>query len=218
MRVRAKFEKRGAAAYVSHLDMLRTFQRTINRARLPVLYSQGFNPHQKVMFAQALRLGMESRGEYFEAAFADGTPLESIVNDINRHAPEGIVVTSVREVDPSEPNAMAAVAAAAYTYTFAAPLNDAFAAAVDLFFARDDVLVLKKTKNGMQQWNIRPLVYAMTVQGDTMDAVVSCGEQNVKPEQLVCAVAALADMEPPEADIVRTEIFRRAGDGGLLPL
>ena len=61
-----KFYKEGVLRYISHLDLLRLFKRSFKRVDIKLQYSQGFNPHPKMSFAQPLSLGYDSRGEYLE--------------------------------------------------------------------------------------------------------------------------------------------------------
>ena len=58
--VRATFEKRRRAKYISHLDLMRCMQRAFKRAGVPIWYTEGFNPHAYLMFPLALSLGCES--------------------------------------------------------------------------------------------------------------------------------------------------------------
>ena len=66
MKIRIKFAKRGSLKFVGHLDTMRYFQKLIRRAGIDIAYSEGFNPHQKLSFAQPLGVGMLSEGEYVD--------------------------------------------------------------------------------------------------------------------------------------------------------
>ena len=69
---RLKFSKLNMAKYISHLDLLRCFTRSIMRAELPVKYSNGFNPHQKITFSLPLSIGVTSDSEFVDIDFEDG--------------------------------------------------------------------------------------------------------------------------------------------------
>ena len=71
MRLAVVFTKEAPVRFVSHLDVQRLFQRAFRRAKLPLAYSQGFNPHPLVSFATALSVGMTSRGEYLDVTLAE---------------------------------------------------------------------------------------------------------------------------------------------------
>lgn len=64
--LRVRFHKTGRAQYISHLDLGRTMRTAINRAEIPVKYSEGFNPHPKMSFALTLSVGTESVCEFME--------------------------------------------------------------------------------------------------------------------------------------------------------
>lgn len=71
MTFRIRFAKYGVVKFIGHLDVMRYFQKVVRRSELPVKYSQGFNPHQLMTFAQPLSVGVTSDGEYFEIEFED---------------------------------------------------------------------------------------------------------------------------------------------------
>ncbi|MBR6681766.1 MAG: TIGR03936 family radical SAM-associated protein, partial [Clostridia bacterium] len=64
--IRVKFEKTGKLQYISHLDLLRTMQTALRRAKVKMIYSEGFNPHMKITFALPLSIGTESLCEYMD--------------------------------------------------------------------------------------------------------------------------------------------------------
>ena len=82
--------------FISHLDLVRLFQRTLRRALLPVTITKGFSPHLKVSITRALKLGLESKNE--EAVIYLDEPVEAdeFIKKINEQLPEGIKVTGVQ--------------------------------------------------------------------------------------------------------------------------
>lgn len=76
MTFRVRFAKYGVVRFIGHLDVMRYFQKVIRRSELPVKYSQGFNPHQLLSFAQPLGVGITSDGEYMEIEFDDTKMIE----------------------------------------------------------------------------------------------------------------------------------------------
>ena len=76
--VRLKFCKIGKLQYISHLDLQRTFNRILVRACIPVWYTQGFNPHIKLVFSTPLSVGSESLCEYLDIKLAREIPFEEI--------------------------------------------------------------------------------------------------------------------------------------------
>jgi radical SAM-linked protein len=97
MKLEAIFCKKGQLKYISHLDIVRLFQRAIRRAGLPVTLSQGFTPHYKIGFSNALKLGVESEGEI--AVFAIDNWMDPVEFKIrlNEKLPEGIKVMECKK-------------------------------------------------------------------------------------------------------------------------
>ncbi len=94
-KVRAVFEKKGRAKYISHLDLNRCMQRTFKRSGLPVWYTEGFNPHIYIMFALPLSLGYESSVEIMDFNLTEEVPFDVIKETLNRVMPEGIKIVKV---------------------------------------------------------------------------------------------------------------------------
>lgn len=95
--LRAAFEKSGRAVFISHLDLLRTMQRAIKRSRLPVWYSQGFNPRIYLNFPLALSLGVVGRREFMDFAVTEAVDCEKARDALNAAMPEGLKILSVAE-------------------------------------------------------------------------------------------------------------------------
>ncbi|MCH5193081.1 MAG: DUF2344 domain-containing protein [Oscillospiraceae bacterium] len=100
--LRAVFEKSGRAVFISHLDLLRTMQRAIKRSKIPVWYSQGFNPHIYLNFPLALSLGVTSRTEFMDFSVTENVDYDRIRDMLNEKMPEGLRIISVAE--PVHPN------------------------------------------------------------------------------------------------------------------
>ena len=93
------FSKTGDMRFVSHLDLMRLFQRAVRRAELPVTLTQGFSPHLKISITRALKLGVESSGE--EAVFhmdQDVRP-QDFTDSMNAKLPEGVRIVSAEEIN-----------------------------------------------------------------------------------------------------------------------
>ncbi|MDP3804076.1 MAG: TIGR03936 family radical SAM-associated protein [Candidatus Omnitrophota bacterium] len=92
MKLELNFEKKGDARFMSHLDLVRLFQRASRRANLPVEITKGFSPHLKISIAKALKLGVEADREevvfYMEKAIHPA----DFIKSINVKLPEGVKV------------------------------------------------------------------------------------------------------------------------------
>ena len=99
MRLRIKFSKTEAMRYTSHLDLHRTWERSIRRAGLPLSYSQGFNPRPKLNLAAALPLGFTSNSEFIEIWLDKEIPITSIYDHLKQSVPPGIEIIHIGAVD-----------------------------------------------------------------------------------------------------------------------
>ncbi|MBR6045590.1 MAG: TIGR03936 family radical SAM-associated protein [Ruminococcus sp.] len=91
---RLVFEKTGRARYISHLDLMRCFQRLFKRAGAPLWYTQGFNPHAYLMFPLALPLGTSSSVEILDIALTEPLGYDELCEKVNACAPEGLRLVS----------------------------------------------------------------------------------------------------------------------------
>lgn len=92
---RLTYAKEGRAKFISHLDLMRVIQRTLKRAKIPVWYTQGFNPHPYIMFPLALALGTESQIEPMDIALLENYSDDELMNRMNKVLPEGLKIMSV---------------------------------------------------------------------------------------------------------------------------
>jgi radical SAM-linked protein len=163
MRIIAALHERGRAAYLSHLDMQRTLQRALRRADMPLVYSQGFNPHPLVAFAGALSTGYESEREWFDVRLEGEIIPADFEARLNEVLPEGMAVSHAMEAPEDLGTLTGHLAAARYTL-WVRP-ERAFSAAevgsaLDKLLQSEELMVQKRTKSGaMVPQNIRPQLY-----------------------------------------------------------
>jgi len=212
LKIRVKFSRGSRVKYLGHLDIMRSFQRAFIRAGIRMVYSIGFNPHQKMNFAQPLGVGVLSRGDYFDAEIADGQDPSEVLERLNSQMGEGFSVLDVKQIPEDAAKCMAAVRSAAYIVRSSGTLPDP-----EVFLSREEVIVSKKTKSGLSEADIRPLVYELTSDRNEYRMLISSGsENNLKPDQLVQTVFELngCPYERSEIEITRTELYA----DGFVPL
>lgn len=105
---RAVFSKTGRAKYISHLDLMRAFQRVFKRAHLPIWHTQGFNPHVYIMFPLALPLGTDSRVEIMDFALTEDIPYNEVLERMNAQTPVGLEIVSVSKPEHKHTDIIAA--------------------------------------------------------------------------------------------------------------
>lgn len=153
LRLRAVFAKTGRAKYISHLDLNRCMLRTFRRSKLPVWYTEGFNPHPYYSFALALSLGFESSCEIMDFNITDDNmPFEEIRDRLNAVMPEGMRVISVAE----QVKKITAITKAEYSFSLVSEdITEVYDALMKLL-AMPEILIEKKTKKGIKTVDIMP--------------------------------------------------------------
>ena len=163
MRYLIKFTKEQNIKFISHLDVLKTIQKNIRRAGLPMEYSQGFNPHMSTSIAQPLSVGVYSSGEYMDIVLTTEMDENEIISRLNEKAPAGIKYISALAIPytPGEkkvPQAMALIDAARYTikvrYSETAKLEEEMKELVD----KAEWITIKKSKKGEREVDIKTLI------------------------------------------------------------
>lgn len=210
MRMIAEFEKMGRMSWFSHLDLQNTMQRALRRARLPVAYSQGFNPHVLTSFATALSVGCQSRGEVMEVEMAGEISPEEFAEKLNACLPDGLKVRRCALVPDSAPALMAKVAEAGYDIT--APNAD-LTQAVEAFSKAEEVMVEKRSKTKTRLVNIRPMVHEITCAFDGKDSRLSMVLEQTNANALKVELVMQALAPEQEFRFVRTALYAAGSDG-----
>lgn len=159
-KVRLSFYKKDYAKFVSHLDLMRMFQRIFRIAGVDVTFSQGFNPHPKMSIAYPLPVGVTSDEEYIDIQLDSKPDYIELVNKINSAMPRDIKV--IRAWEPKDN--MNSLCQAEYTVNLT--LNDSpddLFKAVEEFCGRNDIIIDKKTKKGISDTDIKPMIKKITV-------------------------------------------------------
>lgn len=221
MKIRIKFAKQGPMKFIGHLDIMRYFQKAMRRGNINICYSEGFSPHQIMSFASPLGVGLTSNGEYMDIEVAGQTSSKEMTNQLNSVMVEGMKVLSCRRLNDTAKNAMSIVAAADYTVHFReghepADLNGYFQGLTE-FYKKDSIIILKKTKKGQQEVDIRPLIYSLSVKDNKIFMKLSSGSaSNLKPELVLEAYSNFRNEEYQSISfqIQREELYADAEEAG----
>lgn len=213
--LRAMFSKTGDAVWISHLDLMRLFQRAFKRAGLPLTHSQGFNPRPSVSIALPLSVGVESHCELLDFQL-DGVevPVEELRERLNEKLIPGIRVLSV--YDDGMKLKELGLLRCEVVMEYDRPLPEGAGESVRALFGRDQLLVEKKGKNGVTEQDILPMIRSLLVEasGDVIrfQAVVCCQDPSLNPMQLVAAVERyLPELSPVYKKVSRMELFDKNG-------
>lgn len=165
LRLRATFKKTGRAKYISHLDLNRCMLRIFRRSKLPVWYTEGFNPHPYYSFALALSLGFESECEIMDFNITDDNmPLSVIKDRLNEVMPEGMGIVDIA----TQVNKITVIAKAEYEFELKSDDVQGVFSAVENLLAAPEILIEKKTKKGIKTVDLKPDTEIVSLeQGDT---------------------------------------------------
>lgn len=209
---RLLFEKTGNAVWISHLDLMRVFQRAFKRAGLPLTHTQGFNPRPSVSIALPLSVGIESCCELLDFDLDGEKPdWESVCEKLNCALIAGIRVLHVYEDAQKIKNLAFLDCSLHMEYDSGVPSQAV--ESIRALFAGKEVLVEKKNKNGVTEQNIIPMIRTFALQQmdeHTLEirARVCCQNPSLNPMQISAAISKyLPDCAPNFVSCARTEIY-----------
>ena len=209
---RLLFEKTGSAVWMSHLDLMRLMQRAFKRAGLPLTHTHGFNPRPSVSIALPLSVGVESVCELLDFDLeGELPPMETIQTRLNAALVPGITVRQVY-MDGRKIRDLALLRCRLgleYDGGIPAGATDAIAT----LFARESLMVEKKSKNGILEQDIRPMIREMSVAqtGEKelhVEALITCQNPSLNPMQLYGAIVRyLPEVAPDFCTCRREELY-----------
>ena len=202
-RLRVRYAKRGRLRFTSHRDFSRAFERAVFRARLPMAYSSGFNPHPRISYAGAAPTGSASEAEYLELALAEVVDPGAVHAALDEAMPDGLDVIEVLE---SRGGGFAELLqASSWQVVLALPVAQV-EPAVTAFLAAAEVPVQRMTKKGLRDFDSRAAVLALAVQpaadGCRLDLVLRHLEPAVRPDDVLSGLAAVAGLSLPGAPLL----------------
>ena len=209
---RVLFEKKGNAVWISHLDLMRLFQRAFKRAGLLLKHSQGYNPRPYVAVALPLSVGVESVCELLDFDL-DGDPVSC---DVIRDRLNDALVDGIKVLDVYEEGAKIkhlALLDCTVTLEYDQGVPNGAVSALEGLFAQPTLPVQKKSKNGPVEQDIIPMIRSLKIhQMDDhcvqLRAMVCCQNPSLNPMQLVAAIQKyLPEYAPDHAASCRLGLY-----------
>lgn len=195
-----RYEKTANVKYVSHLDFVRMFGRALRRAKLPIAFSEGFNPHPLLGFALPLSVGYTSECEILEITLTEEASPKEIMLRLNAVLPHGVRITAANEGR----SRMKALENALYIVS---PRK--MPGGIAEFLSMESILIDKKTKSGIKETDIRPDIKDIKLYLDRIEMLLSAGSRaNLKPEVVVSAMNKyIPGYQSGECEYHRKEIY-----------
>ena len=167
--MRVTFATDDTVKYVGHLDMHRAWERAIRRARLPLAYTQGFNPQPRLQFAAALPVGFTGAAEVADIFLNEALAPADFLARLTAALPPGIRPYHAEPIPREAPSLQSQVCGATYRVEVEADeaggRPDAFAARLDAFLARSEAWRARRKGKELGRYDLRPLVQALTYLG-----------------------------------------------------
>jgi radical SAM-linked protein len=213
-RLRVRYAKRGRLRFTSHRDFSRAFERALVRARVPMAYSSGFNPHPRISYAGAAPTGSASEAEYLEIGLAETVDPDEMRQALDAALPPGLDVLEVR---PSTGGSLAdLLQASVWRLTLPGVGEEEAGAAVETFLAAPEVAVERMTKRGLRSFDARGAVAALEVveSGSStgecaiLQVVLRHGTPSVRPDDVLAGLREVSGLQAGAA-----ALFERVAQG-----
>ena len=225
--IRVKYKKEDEMIFISHLDLQRLLQRAFRRAKINLSYSEGFNPHPKMSYGNALALGVESQGEYVDIEIEDDIEVKEFLERINEQLPDGIKFVKGQEIDPKTPSLSSIIVYGEYIFNIdlEVPLSKEFVKSRVLNFVKSkEIIITKKNKKGKKvEVDIRPMIrnFDLVSLDDnrvTFVSTIATGSKaNLNINILIPQILDMLNlyMDPREVGVLRRDLYK-VEDGQLV--
>jgi radical SAM-linked protein len=221
-RIRVRFSRGEATKYITHLDLMRFWERALRRADLPVAYSEGFSPHAQIALAAPLPVGTTSDGELMDVFMAERIAPKTLIRQISPQLPDGIAIVVAEEVGMALPALQADVRFAEYVVHVSSDRCDRaveagdwkltagsdVAAAVAQFMVAESISWEHKREDETKSYDIRAQVDEISVIANDSEGVdlhmrlKNDSSGSGRPEQVAAALGL-----PPPKRIHRTKLI-----------
>lgn len=214
-KLRLQFEKQGTACYISHLDLMRTFQRLFLRGGLFIKHSKGFHPHPVMSIVLPLPVGQSSQCELLDFEVESEVNLETLPAVLNAGCPEGLRVLRAYEMERPVRDLAFVEAELHLVYDNGVPA-DAVDRLAELF-AREEVVIQKRTKHKkLTDVNLIPLIRQVEFEeadGCICARVIVCAQNPGLNPALLCTAIEneLPDLAPDFATVHRRNLLDASG-------
>jgi radical SAM-linked protein len=219
-KLRIRYAKRGRLRFASHRDLARTLERALRRARVPMAFSAGFSPHPKISYIGAAPTGSASEAEYLEIGLSVASEPEAVRAALDAALPDEVAILECVEAAEGTGSLADRIDTSVWRVELPGVPPDDLRTAVGEFLARDVVTVAKRTKNGLRDIDARASVASASADEEAgcaiLHVVVRQLTPAVRPDDVLAALAAVADLHPPLPPRAVREAQGRLDDTGTV--
>ena len=219
-RLRIRYAKRGRLRFASHRDLARTLERALRRASVPMAFSAGFSPHPKISYLGAAPTGAASEAEYVEIGLSVRCDPEAVRAGLDASLPDEVAILECVEAGEGTGSLADRIDTSVWRVELPGVEFKELQAAVDAFLVSDVVTVAKRTKNGLKDIDARPSVASASAVEEAGCAILHMVVRQltpaVRPDDVLAALAAVADLHPPLPPRAVREAQGRLDDSGTV--
>ena len=187
---RVAFRKTGLLRFLGHLDVLRTFDRAVRRAKLPVEYSQGFSPHAHLSFAMPLPLGVAGERELCAIDLATDWQPIAIMKGLARQLPYDLGIVEAQVLPRSKRSPFADLIAADYRAEIADLEPQQLQQAVEALLQRDELIIHRTTKSRELDLDLRGRIKQLRAEDGALFMRLGLTDDDLaKPEEVLRLLA-----------------------------
>ncbi len=210
--VRLRFSKTDRCKYISHLDINRCMSRALTRAKIPLWYTEGFNPHPYMSFSLPLSLGIESFVESMDIKIIGNITNDEIKKKMNEMLPNGIRILEVYDDFRQDKD----IAYSDYVFRIQFKDNETALQKINNVLNSDEIIAERKVKKGkrkiFKETNLKPLIqkFNSSIRGEdiVLNLRLMAGiEKNLNPTLLFDTIIKLIDMDFEWKSISRIAIL-----------
>lgn len=209
--VRIFYEKTGMAKFISHLDTVHLFTRAIKRAKIPIWFTEGFNPHAFLTFAMPLSLGTESYCETVDIRLMQEEDLDELASRLDSALPPDVHITKIAlpEFSPQE------IAWADYKIVFNGA-DENLASRANAVLSSDKITVLKKVKQGREkverEVDIKDKILKFSIDTENEDPILyitlaSGMQNNINPSLIIGKIVEGSSTDADSASIFKLKSY-----------
>jgi radical SAM-linked protein len=211
-RLRVRFKRGEEIKFISHLDLIRVWQRAFRRAGVMLAYSEGFNPHPRLSLAAPLALGVTGQAELMDVYTVQPLSNHAFAAMVNPQLPAGLEIDQVYTMPLESPTLQAQIRFAEYEVRVVSPASDSLKRSIDSLMASETLPWQHQRDTGIKSYDLRKLIDGLWIVGNTNDITtlgmkLRCDSNGAgRPEQVVRALG----LDTPLA-IHRTKLILQAG-------
>ena len=213
---RFRYARREPAIWLAHLDMMRTFERSIRRAGWPVAWSLGYNPRPQMTFALPISVGLATEDDYFDVLLKENLKPSFLLKTLNSSLPRGFEVTAAGRLLTAGASLMSLVTAAEYALVH--PSLQLAWEKMAALPADQPLMVAKKSKKKMRQVDVRPLIIKAEWMNETglLLKTLAGSQTNLRPDLFLQALTRYGALDPLDAAstvVIRKKLWIKTENG-----